>query len=41
MGQPGSVGAVVKGVQERELLPVGVSLWIGTGYSVLLCFVIG
>ena len=24
MGQPGSVGVVVKGVQERELLPVGV-----------------
>ena len=26
MGQPGLVGAVVKGIQERELLPVGVFL---------------
>ena len=24
MGQPGPAGAVVKGIQERELLPVGV-----------------
>ena len=41
MGQPGPAGAVVKGIQERELLPVGVFLGARHWLFCAALFVIG